>query len=66
MPKISDEKLVAIQVRLFESDLQYLRALYGSQFGVNRALRTIVRSFISQTRANADEVINKTEGKSHV
>jgi hypothetical protein len=61
VPKISEEKLIAIQVRLFETDLKYLRSLYGDSFGVNKAIRTIVRSFVTQSRARAAQIIDEKE-----
>ena len=61
MPKIADEPLEAIQLRLFKSDLEVLRKHYAGQFGVNRAVRSIVRAFITQTKAKANNVIDKTE-----
>lgn len=61
MPKISDKPLEAIQVRLFKEDLDALRALYAGQFGVNRAIRSIVHSFVTQTQATANRQIDANE-----
>ena len=61
MPKITDEELVAIQLRLFKKDLDKLRKLYGGQFGVNKAIRTIVRSFITQAEEKANKIIDTAE-----
>lgn len=61
MPKITDEPLEAIQLRLFKSDLDKLREMYSGSFGVNKALRTIVRSFLIQTQAKADKLIDQDE-----
>lgn len=61
MPKITDKELTALQVRLFKEDLDYLRELYAGQFGVNRAIRTIVHTFVTQTKAHADKAIDKAE-----
>lgn len=61
MPKITDEELEPIQLRLFQKDLIYLRSLYKDTVGVNKALRTIVRSFVNQTRARTDAAIDDLE-----
>lgn len=61
MPKITDKELEAIQVRLFKEDLDVLRRLYAGGFGVNRAIRSIVHTFVTQTTAAADAAINKQE-----
>jgi hypothetical protein len=61
MPKISEEALEAIQVRLFAKDLKVLRRLYKGQFGVTRAIRTIVRSFVAQSEAKANAAIDQSE-----
>lgn len=58
MPKITDEELEAIQVRLFKKDLDYLRSLYRGSFGVNKAIRQIIRTFITQTQASAARMID--------
>lgn len=61
MPKIGDEPLEAIQVRLFKKDLDALRRLYKGSFGVNRAIRTVIHSFVTQTEARANQEIDKME-----
>ena len=61
MPKITDEELEALQVRLFKKDLDTLRRLYANNFGVNRAIRTIVRTFVKQVEAKANAHIDEVE-----
>lgn len=61
MPKISDEPIEAIQLRLFKSDLDYLRQMFRGHVGVNKAIRTIIRSYVVQTRASADAAIDARE-----
>lgn len=61
MPKITDEELEAIQVRLFKNDLDYLRSLYRGSLGVNKAIRQIVRGYIAHTKARAAEAIDARE-----
>lgn len=61
MPKISEKPLEAIQVRLFKEDLDALRALYAGQFGVNRAIRSIVHTFVTHTQATANRQIDEQE-----
>ncbi len=63
MPKIAEEPLTAIQLRLFEADLVALRRLYGQDVGVNAAIRTIVRVFLRQVDAKANSVIDGQEAK---
>jgi hypothetical protein len=64
LPKITDKELEAIQVRLFKDDLNYLRKLYGGQqFGVNKVIRTIVHTFVTQTIDSANRAIDTIEAK---
>ena len=63
MPKITDEDLEAIQVRLFKKDLNYLRRRYAGQFGVNKAIRQIVRAFVTHAEANANALIDEAEAQ---
>jgi hypothetical protein len=61
MPKITDEPLEAIQIRLFQKDLDYLRSIFKGNIGVNRAMRTIVRSYVAHAKATAATLIDQTE-----
>jgi len=61
MPKITDEPLVAIQLRIYKTDLEKLRRQYGSEFGVNKTIRAIIRTFIKQVEAKANEEIDRRE-----
>jgi hypothetical protein len=61
MPKISEEELELIQVRFFKKDLDYIRRLFGNDLGVNKAIRSIVRSFVVNSRAKADKAIDEAE-----
>ena len=54
MPKLESEPLEAIQLRLYRRDLETLRALYGSTLGVNRTIRTIIRTFLKQKESRAN------------
>lgn len=62
MPKLAEEPLVSIHLRLFESDLAALRRLYSQTPGVNMAIRIIVRSFLRQVAASAVTKIDATAG----
>jgi hypothetical protein len=64
MPKITEEELVPIQVRLFKADHNKLTALYSRDVGVNAAIRTIIRSYLRQVDAKAAAEIDKLEAKS--
>lgn len=61
MPKITDEDLEAIQVRLFKADLDYLRSMYRGSLGVNKAIRTIIRRDVRLMRASAAAEIDEAE-----
>lgn len=61
MPKISDQPLELLYVRLFKSDLDELRKLYRGNLGVNKAVRTIVHIFVSRSKAAADKVIDNID-----
>jgi len=61
MPKITDEALEALQIRLFKKDLDALRRLFGKSIGVNQAVRTIVRTFVNQAEAKANVMIDEIE-----
>ena len=65
MPKITDKPLEAIQVRLFKEDLNALRRLYSGTFGVNKAIRTIIHTFVTQTQAKANAAIDAQENMTH-
>ena len=61
MPKILDEELVTIQLRLFKSDHEALKRLHGQDFGINRPIRAIIRSYVRHVRAGADAMIDQEE-----
>jgi hypothetical protein len=63
MPKITDEPLEAIQVRLFKSDLDYLRRQHRGDVGVNAVVRQMVRECIRQATAKANVEIDKDQTK---
>jgi len=46
MPKLYDEPLRIIQVRIFESDYQKLKNFYAQDEGINGVIRTIVHKYI--------------------
>ena len=63
MPKISDERLKPIQLKLFESDWEYLTEMYGEQGGINKVIRTLIRSFVKKNKNLALEMIDEMERK---
>lgn len=63
MPKISDEPLQNIQATLFKSDLDYLRSLFKGHVGVNKVIRTVVRTYVNQVKAEAAKRIDKAESQ---
>ena len=66
MPKISEKPLRIIQIRIFEEDYQRLRKIYGQGIGINRACRTILHTFLTQTEAKINEAIDKMEAEEPV
>jgi len=63
MPKITDEPLQNIQATLFKSDLDYLRKLFKGHIGVNKVIRSIVRTHVNHMRAEANEAIDRIESE---
>ena len=63
MPKIMEEPVTPIEVRLFTSDLNKLRQLFAGNVGVNKAIRTIVRTYMRQVEAKAATEIDQAEAK---
>jgi hypothetical protein len=63
VPKISDEPLQNIQATLFKSDLDYLRSLFKGHVGVNKVIRTVVRTYVNQVKAEAAKRIDKAESQ---
>lgn len=63
MPKITDEPLEAIQAKLFKSDLDYLRSLFKGHVGVNKTIRTLVRAYVNQIKAEAAKNIDRAEAE---
>ena len=61
MPKITDEPLTVIQLRLFTSDLNALRRSVGTTLGVNKAIRTMVRAYVRRMEARANAQIDAAE-----
>lgn len=61
MPKITDVELEKVLLRLFKSDLAYFKLMYGNSFGVNKAIRTVLHTFVVQSQARADVAINDAE-----
>jgi hypothetical protein len=61
MPKISDEPMEAVQARLFKKDLDYLRAVFSNNIGVAKAVRQIVRSFVTNAQATAAMQVDTNE-----
>jgi hypothetical protein len=59
MPKISDEPLKVIQIRIFAKDDQRLKTLFGgSGVKINKILRTLIRTFLNQTEAKVQARID--------
>jgi hypothetical protein len=61
MPKITDQPLETVLIRFFAEDLEFIRANFGKNLGVNRAVRTIVHTFVTQAKATAATTIDELE-----
>lgn len=63
MPKITEEPLEAVQIRLFKTDLDYLRGLFKGtpDFSVNEFVRSAVRAHVKLVQAKAAEAIDEAE-----
>lgn len=65
MPKISEEDLQRVLILLFKSDLEFLTEMYGTNIGVSKAVRTMVRTHITQIKAKANKTIDEIESKTN-
>ena len=61
MPKISEEPLQLLQVRIFKSDDSRLDALCGPKLNKNRLIRTIIRTYLNNTEAAINKRIDEME-----
>jgi hypothetical protein len=61
VPKITDEDLVKVELTMFKSDYDVLRRLYKGNIGVNKVIRTVLRSFVRQINARASANIDEIE-----
>lgn len=61
MPKITDKELEKKLVHLFKEDLDFLREQFSGTIGVNKAIRSIIHSFVAQTSAQANATIDEIE-----
>ena len=55
MPKLVDEPLVRLQVRLYKKDKARLEKLFKNNIGVNEAIRKIVRLGLDQAEAEIEK-----------
>lgn len=63
MPKITDEPLRVIQVRIFEKDYQRLQQMYGNDpsFSMNKAVRTMIHTMLNQLEDKINQAIDASE-----
>lgn len=59
MPKLSDEPLLRMQVRIYKRDHQRLVNLFGENIGLNEGIRKIIRLFLDQAESKIQSEINK-------
>lgn len=57
MPKLSDEELLRIQVRIYKRDHARLTALFKDNIGLNEGIRKIIRLFLNQAEAKIEAKI---------
>lgn len=66
MPKVLDEDTEVVNIRLFKSDLDFLRTNFSqssSNTGYAMIVRNIVRSFVRAAKARADAQIDQSENQ---
>lgn len=63
MPKITEEPLKLIQVRIFERDYERLNEMFGGDpsFTITAAVRTIIRTMLNQLEDKVNTAIDKGE-----
>lgn len=63
MPKITDQPLKVIQVRIFERDYQRLQEMFSSDptFSMNKAVRTMIHTMLNQMEARINSAIDHQE-----
>lgn len=59
MPKISDEPLLRMQVRIYKRDKPRLDALFGPNIGINEGIRKIIRLFLNQSEDKIRKAIDE-------
>jgi hypothetical protein len=62
MPRLEPEPLHRVQILLYESDLEELKARFRGNIGYGKAVRHIVRKFlVSLDRRTMDEVVKEAQ-----
>lgn len=64
MPKISDEPTTKLLAQLYDSDLAYIRSVFGGDRRVNFIIRQIIRTWVTHAKAQAALNIDAREGAS--
>lgn len=59
MPKITDEPLLRLQVRIYKRDKARLDKLFKNNIGVNEAIRKIIRKALNQADEEMANELNK-------
>jgi hypothetical protein len=61
MPKISDEPLLRMQVRIFKRDKNRLDNLFKDNIGLNEGIRKIIRLFLNQSEEKIRQIIDSID-----
>jgi len=59
MPRLSDEPLLRMQVRIYRKDHARLSALFGDNIGLNEGIRKIIRLFLDQAESKIENEVKK-------
>lgn len=62
MPKITDKPLRRVIIRVFDEDYQKAKELFGPNIGLNKAWRTAIHAFMTQTEAKIRAKVDEMEG----
>lgn len=57
---MSERPMKKVMVRLYESDLEYLKQNF-SHMGYNRAIRMLISDFVKKNKARENEVMDELQ-----
>jgi hypothetical protein len=60
MPRVTDEKLLRVHIQLYDDDWRFLLTCFGTTTKRSAVVRDLVRSFVSSTKARAEQAQRRT------